>query len=291
MWKNIYQKLNVYHQTLSIKDYCDAFLKLVNPNDKVWSLEDVENYLSINTASDLFPETRNLHDYFNYGDYRFVANYVYHFPQTNKWWFDTDGNWENWDADTQYKKIFDETSDIYLLKKAIFMPEFLLSEDLESRQLTYLFLFFLPIIENYGMLYHHIKKIPLLCCHGITDENFNMLLHLMKEYDAFGINILSKERNLNHILIEDFMENAKELYSFDPDTDWDKVLPLYKIYQLIDINCSFKSFSEKIDPKFLYMFEHMPQMLLEIERRYLYSKLDNQLQKKQPLIKEAVIKI
>lgn len=290
MWKNIYQKLNYYHKNLTVKEYCDAFLKLVNPNDKIWTVEDVNYYLSINNTSDFFPETKNLHHYINDGDYSFLVNYVYHFPKTEKYWFDTDGKLISLDEYSQYKIIFDESSDLYLLKKSIFMPEILLSKDDINRQLTYLFLFFLPLIENYGMLYHYKKKIPLLCCNEITNENFNMVLHLMKEYDSFGINLLSANKNLNHLLVEDFMENSQKLYAFDTSTNWDKVLPIYKIHTLLDMNCNFKTFEEKMAKKFHYTFENMPKILLELEKKYFYLKLDMELSKKQ-IFKKTLLKL
>lgn len=290
MWSKIYNQLNSYHKSLSIKDYCHAFIKLINKNDELWTLDELEKHLSKNDTSELFPETKNLHSYFNSGDYKFVINYIYHFPKTDKYWFDTDNKWDNVVDSLQYKKIFDQNSDVYIFKKSIFMPEFLLSENNLNRQLTFLFLFFLPIMENYEMLYHHKKKIPLLCCHGITNENFNMLLHFMREYDLFGINSLSGDRNLNHILIEEFMENSSELYSFDPETKWDEVLPLYKIHKLFEVNCNFKMFAQKMSKKFKYTFENMPEILMGVERRYLYINMTEQLSKKE-YVREKILKV
>jgi hypothetical protein len=95
MWKTLHYQLNIYHKTLSIKDYCSAFIKLINPDDSLWSIQQLEDYLSLNTTADFFPEVINLHNYFSNGDYRFIANYIFHFPNTNKSWFDIDNKWFN----------------------------------------------------------------------------------------------------------------------------------------------------------------------------------------------------
>jgi len=290
MWKKIYHKLNIYHKTLSIHDYCIAFLKLINHEDDIWNIEELEAKLAENQSLDFFPEIINLHKYFNEGNYQFIANYIYYFPKTNKSWFDIDNNWDNIIDDVQYKKIFDDSSELYLLNKAIFKPEELLAKDELNRQLTFLFLLFLPSIDNYGMFYHHSKKIPLICCHGVSNDNFDMIYFLMNEYDKFEIDLLSTGKNLNHILMEDFMQNASELYSFDPNTNWNKIIPLYKIHKLLDINCGFKLFENNIQPNLLYMFEDMPKMLIKIEKEYLYSKFNEHLAKKE-FKKETFLKL
>jgi hypothetical protein len=279
MWKTLHYQLNIYHKTLSIKDYCSAFIKLINPDDSLWSIQQLEDYLSLNTTADFFPEVINLHNYFSNGDYRFIANYIFHFPNTNKSWFDIDNKWGNISEENQYKRIFDDSSEFYILKKAIFDPEILLSKDDLNSQLTYLFLLFLPAIDNYGVLYHHYKKIPLICCNLISNNNFDMLLELMNQYDKFELDILSKGKNMNHILMEDFMTNSAVLYAFDPEVDWNEVLPLHKIHKLLDLNCGFQLFSDHISKNSAYMFDNMPEILIKLEKEYMYSRFNEQLAK------------
>lgn len=290
MWKTLHHQLNIYNKTLSIKDYCSAFIRLVNPEDNLWSIRELENYLSENPTSDFFPEVINLHNYFSNGDYRFIANYIYHFPHTSKSWFDIDNKWDNISEEIQYKKIFDDSSELYILKKAIFDPEILLSKDDISNQLAYLFLLFLPSIDNYGVLYHHYKKIPLICCNLVSNKNFDMLLELMHKYDKFELDILSKGKNMNHILMEDFMTNAAVLYAFDPKVDWNEVLPLHKIHKLLDLNCGFQLFSDHISTNSAYMFDNMPEILIKLEKEYMYSKFNEQLAKND-FKKEAISKL
>lgn len=280
MWKILHQKLNVYHKTLSIKDYCLEFIKLINSNDEILSISQLEKNLRVNTTSDFFPEIINFHNYFNNGDYRFIASYIYHFPDTDKSWFDIDNKWTHLDDSSQYKRLFDDSSDSYIFKKAIFDSELLLSKDDINHQLTFLFLLFLPCIDNYGVFYHHYKKIPLLCCNNISNNNFDMLLELMQHYDIFEINLLSKGKNLNHILMEDFMINSAVLYAFNPETNWEEVLPLYKIHKLLDINCGFELFSNYISKNSAYMFENISEILIKIEKKYMYFKFNEQLSNK-----------
>lgn len=290
MWKNLYHQLNIFHKSLSVKDYCKAFLNIVNSDASLRSIIWVQEKLSLNDDLDLFPESKNLHNYINEGDYEFIVNYIFHFPATDKDWFDTDDRLQHLPEEAQYQRIFNDDSDVFIFKKAIFMPEYLLSKNDLNRQLTFLFLFFLPTMENYGMLYHHIKKIPLLCCDRITNDNFDMLLRLMQEYDSFGIDMLSEDRNLNHLLVEDFMECSANLYAFDSNTKWDEVLPIHKIHTLLDMNCNFNLFEEKMSKKFQYTFEEMPQILTSIERKYSYFKLTQQLKEKE-YFKENILKV
>jgi hypothetical protein len=290
MWKTLHKQLNIYHKTLSIKEYCSAFIKLVNPNDELWTLNELESYLRINITSDFFPEIINLHNYFNNGDYRFIANYIYHFPNTDKSWFDIDNNWKNMEHQKQYKTLFDDSSEFFIFKKSIFDPEHLLSKDELEHQLTFLFLLFLPTIDNYGLFYHPFKKIPLICCNLISNQNFDMLYDLMHEYDSFELSVLCKGNNLNHILMEDFMTNSSVLYAFDPKVNWYNVLPIYKIYKLLDINCNFQLFSNHISKNSAYMFEDMPEILIKLEKEYMYSKFNEQLAKKEAK-KEELLKL
>ena len=291
MWKSIYKKLNdLYLNKIDLKLYCETFLSILSPNEKLMKKEEVENYLKEN-GTDLFPESINFHNAFNNGDYRFIASYIYHFNDIDLEWYDTNARMSHLSSEEKYKLIFKEDNEEFIFNKAIFEPEIMLSETNRNRQLTFLFLLFLPEMNNYQIFFHYKKKIPLLCCSFISNENFEMLLCLMTEFIADEIKLYSISKNLNHILIEDFMQTSAELYAFDCNTDWFKLLPIYKMHRLFEINCRFANFHQTMDEKYYMTFPNMPDIVFSIEKEYDYLKLNKELKIKTEVIETNIQKI
>lgn len=277
MWKKIYQQLNqAYQSKINIKDYCKYFLSIIEPSENILSVDEVNSYLKNNETNDFFPEVLNLNNAFNSGYYQLIASYIFHFNELDQDWYDINNNLSNLSEYEKYAMIFKEGGEDFILTRAIFSPELLLSENNEKRKLTFLFLLFLPALDNYQMLFHYKKKIPLLCTFGITDENFDMILFLTNKYLNDEI-VLYKNKNLNHFLVEEFMVASSELYAFDKRTKWKNILPVYKIKKLFKIEHWLSNFNETIDDRLLMIFPKINTILNEIEREYKYNSLDQKL--------------
>lgn len=285
MWQNYYTKLQQYQSQYTTKEYCEVFLSFINPNTKIWDIELLKNKLSNNDLQnglnlELFPEDKNTAYYFNIGDLEFIVNFIYHFPQCDNGWFYLNDEFKKLDEHDLYLEIFRDDSNIFLFKKIGFYPELLLSKDDDNRTLSFLFLFFLPCIKNNSLLFHFSKKIPLICCNGITNRHFEMLLYLMKELEENEFKLLCEHRNLNHILMEDFMNTCNELYSFNPKTNWNKILPIFKIHKLLDFNCGFNMFETYMSDSQKTLFSNLPEILNNIQKEYEYHKLKVSLKEK-----------
>ncbi len=280
MWKNIYHQLNhAYQSKISVKDYCKYFLSIVEPSETIMSISEVNDCLKNNQTEDFFPEALNLNNAFNNGDYRFIASYIFYFNELNQDWYDINNNLSNLSENEKYKIIFKEGGEDFILTRAIFSPELLLSANDENRKLTFLFLLFLPGLDNYQMLFHYKKKIPLLCSFGITDENFDMLLFLTNKYLPDEV-VLYQNKNFNHFLIEEFMVASSELYAFDKRTKWKNILPIYKMKKLFEIEHWISNFNETIDDRLLMIFPQINNILNDIEKEHKYNFLNQKLSNK-----------
>ena len=259
MEKYHFKELENLHYSTNIQKYCIDFIQLFSLNISI--LSENNFYQKFHFKDDeLFPESSQCFEAFNYGKLDFVINFIYHFAHSNKNWL-SDNNF-NFDLDEKnlFTLLFYDNSDIFLFKKISFQPEILLSSNNWLNVLTYLFLFFLPCISNYDLLFHHHKKIPLLCCHEISDENFDLILYLMQKYSSKEFQYFCHfETNFNFLLIDDFISSNKRLYVIKDAQDWKKHLPLYKINRLFNYSCFFKNFIVK--QQFLYLYKDIPIVL------------------------------
>jgi len=287
MWKIIINNLSEFRK-LTIRDYCLNSLKLFNLS--LLESKVVNEIVKKNPQNDFFPESLNLYNKFNNGEIEFIINFIINYSELDNRWFDIDNLYKNMSKQEIYKSTFNYINELSFFKRMIISPEELMSKDFTDDKLkTFLFLFFLPVWEENEMLFHHSKQIPLLCCSKINNEFFDVLLELMLIYEKEEILRTITDKNLNHLLIENFMENASKLHSFENQVNWEEVLPIYKIKKLLDINCSIKNIKETIPQRFLVLFEDIPEFLINLESRYLYEKLDSSLKininKKEDIIK------
>ncbi|NCP98106.1 hypothetical protein GW820_04410 [archaeon] len=259
---------------MSVKDYCIYFLNIFNQDYSIWSLEKLEKEIK-KANGDLFPESINLYNYFHDGNYEFVANFIYSFPNIKKEWLMSNTNYLELDEIEIYKTIFDKNSEDFIFSKLMFNQEKMLCDDSINKIITYLFILFLPGINSDEFLFHFKKNKPLICCVNVSNKSFDTLLEITTEY--IKKNNFTYDKNLNHLLVGDFMTIANELHDFNEETKWTEILPIYKINKFFDLNYGFLNISDTIDKKIMILFENLPTILLFIEKEYSYLKLKKEL--------------
>lgn len=274
MWNN-YIEIIKKNKCTTTQEYCRyfinnfSFLRTINKNEIIKILST--------PCYTLFTERYNLENILQQGKLSEVISIFYNF-------FEIDWNCimvsdikfnENLSLEENYIKNFYDLSRNKLLKNIMFDTEQILSDD--NNTLLFLFLYFLPSVQENSLLFHSIKKRPLLTCNKITQNHFDMLLFLMKEYEKMEFNLLCQNYNLNHLLIEDFMEESKELYDFDSNTNWESLLPMRKIKILLKENCTFKTFEDLRNKKREFSFPYLPKKLIAIEIMFFYEKLEKLL--------------
>lgn len=268
MWKEYFDKIITTNKA-STKLYIQDFAYIFNLD--IYSIEQV-NLLLGHSLLDLFPERKVMADLLNYGSSPdLLISIFYH-------WEELDFSWLFVDLEhVSLSEVLQDNSSYYFYKLIGFKPEQLLSEDCYLNTITFLFLFFLPDSPKNALLYHVDNKTPLITFDKVTLNHFEMLLYFMKTFDTTRFEQYCLNYNLNHLLLENFMDNAKELFGFDSSINWKAVLPIKKIYLLLDYNCSFALFSEYRQQKHFFTFEDLPEVLNIIEKEYFYDKLNKHL--------------
>jgi len=288
MWKIIINKLADF-QKLTIRDYCLNSISLFNLS--LLDHDFINEKIKENPNNDFFPENLNIYNFFINGELEFIVNFIMHYNDLDNRWFDIDNLHKNKSNQEIYNSIMSYDGESSFFKRMIIVPEELMGNGFTENKLkTFLFLFFLPIWKKNEMLFHHSKKIPLLCLSKINNEFFDILLELMLHLEKEEIFKIMNGKNLNHLLIENFMETTSKLHSFESVINWEEILPIYKIKKLLDINCSIKNIKETIPQRFLVLFEEIPEFLINLETKYLYEKLEQSLKVKNTK-KEYVVKI
>lgn len=286
MWKEYINQISLL-QYNNTQEYCSAFAQyflgkpvslLKETEDCLFSQRHNNFTFEDGHTLDLFPETNKTTLYFNSGYLEYVISIVYHF-------FDI--KWDNffWSGninvslatEEKYKLLFNENNSDFLYKKITFLPEDLLSIDNNHNTLTFLFLYFLPCTMNNSLLFHYKKNIPLVTINKISYNHFNMLLYLMRRFEEQEFLLLCEGYNLNHLLIEDYMDNATELLSFKDNIDWEELLPMKKIHTLLRFNCHFNSFADFRNQKHLFTFEQLPEILIYLQHKFYYTELEKAL--------------
>lgn len=282
MWNNITNKLmSLPVNNISVKEYCLSFLSLIDNKYSIMpihvlqkKLDNTSNIISLTNISS------TISDYLNHGNLDLVINCIYHFFDIN---FSEDYYQppDSRDIIKAYEEIFDPNSSFYIYKSFYFEPETLLSINKQDNFYLFLFLYFLPCGKKANLLLHPRDNLPLIsyCC--ITDLAFEMLLFLMKTFSKEEFSNLCKNYNLNLMLIENFMNNAKKLYSFAADTNWQEILPLYKISILLDHSCDFSKFTELRDKKNFFTFPNLAIILNDYEKEHQFNKLNKKIPNKQ----------
>ena len=274
MWKN-YIEIIKKNRCTTTHEYCDYFIENFSQLKKIKKNEIIE--ILSNPCNNLFTERYNLENILHQGKLSEIISIFYHY-------FEIDWNCimvsdiklkQELTLEENYIESLYDLSKSKLLKNIMFDTEQLLSDD--KNTLSYLFLYFLPSTQENSLIFHEQKKRPLLTCNKITQNHFNMLMFLMKEYEREEFNLLCQNYNLNHLLIEDFIEDSKNLYDFDLNTNWENILPMEKIKILFKENCTFKTFEDLRDRKKTFTFPYLPKKLIEIEVKFFYEKLDNLL--------------
>lgn len=268
MWQEYFNKITTVNKE-STKLYIEDFVQQFKLD--LYSLEQVHELLE-NSAIDLFPERKVMADLLNYGNSPDLLVSIFYY------WNELDFSWLF--VDSKYINLSEalaEYSPYYFYKLIGFKPEQLLSEDCSLNTITFLFLYFLPDSPKNSLLYHIDNKVPLITFDKITFNHFEMLLYFMRTFDTITFEEYCINYNLNHLLLENFMDNAKELFSFDSSINWKEVLPIKKIYLLLECNCSFIFFAEYRQQKHFFTFEDLPDILNAIEKEYFYKKLNTKL--------------
>lgn len=274
MWKNIIESIPKNVADFTIQHYCEFYLTLLPENTYcILSLESLntilnanENVLGINNI------TACISDFFNQGRFNELLSTIYHFFSID---FSYDYYEQPHDSNllANYYALFDRKSSYYIYKAFNFEPDTLLSLENSESIYLFLFLYFLPQCAKNDLLIHPDKNIPLISCCKITNEAFDMLLYLMINFDSHNFHFLCKNYNLNHMLLENFIDNATQLYSFDDNTNWKTILPIYKMEKFLDYDCDFQFFEDFRDKKFLYTFPFLNELLLDYEKEHAYNKL------------------
>jgi hypothetical protein len=268
MWNEYITTINNFKYN-NLQEYITNYISAFNIN--LYSLEKTQELL-VHSSIDLFPERKVLSECFNSGEHiDLFISVFYHLDTLNLSWLFIE------EPNVPIETIFNESSRFFIYRLIGFYPELLLEHNDKDRTLTYLFLYFMPNGHQHSLLYHYDKKIPLLSIHQISLYHFDMLLFLMKEYDKISFNLYCQEYNLNHLLLESFMDNANALFSFTDNINWYDILPIPKIYKLLDYGCNFNLFSHYRNQKHLYTFEDLPNTLSYMEKEYFNNKLINQL--------------
>lgn len=269
------EELEQLHQLTNIQTYCKSFIDLFQLSISILPEKVFYKQLSFQD-SELFPESSQCFDAFNFGNLNFVINFIYHFKNSNKnWLFDSFVDLYL-DENELFYELFYDNSNIFLFKKISFQLETLLSKNEWSNVLTYLFLFFLPCISNYDLLFHYQRKIPLLSCHEISNQNFDLILYLMQKFSPNEFkHFCQSEKNFLFLLIDDFICHNKQFYVINHVEDWKKHLPIYKINRLYDLSCSIKEFH--VSPQFFYLYKDITAALFYIEKEYIYQKLNSSI--------------
>lgn len=278
MWKNITNKLLEQHYNESnVQQYCLYFLSLLENKYSIIPLEVLQKKL--NATPNIISLTNissTISDYLNDGNIELSISLIYHF-------FDIDFSEDFYEKPIfnnlkcAYEEIFNFHSQHYFYRSFHFEPEILLSKDKQDNLYLFLFLYFLPYSKNSNLLSHPQNNLPLItyCC--ITDVAFDMLVFLMNYFEKEHFGNLCKNYNFNLMLIEDFMNNTKQLYSFTDDIDWYEVLPIYKISVLLDYGCDFSKFTELRDQKNFFTFPYLATILKDYEKEHQFNKLNVKL--------------
>ena len=275
MWKN-YIEIIKQNKCNTTQEYCNYFINNFSFLKKINKKEIIK---ILSTPCDtLFTERYNLENILHQGRLSEIISIFYHY-------FEIDWNCivgsdiqlqKQLSLEENYIKIFFDLSKSKFLKNVMFDTEKLLSDD--NNTLSYLFLYFLPCTQKNNLIFHEQKKRPLLTCNKITQNHFNMMMFLMKEYEEDEFSLLCQNYNLNHLLIEDFIEESIYLHDFDFNTNWENILPMEKIKILLKENCTFKAFEELRDKKKFFTFPYLPKKLIEIEIIFFHEQLEKLLE-------------
>lgn len=256
-WEKIIKKAEA-SQRDSVEEYVLAFSEAFSL--PIMTPAEINGTFEIEI--DLFPERAAITEAINDGTNPSLLLGLFRFWKELDWqWLFVESN------EIPIAEAFSESSRFFIHRLLGFSPELLLSEDDTIRTVTFLLLYFLPCSGKNDLLFHYDKKVPLLSCVQITESHFKMLIYMMREYESASFDAYCSGYNLNHLLLESFMDNAKELYEF-ANPDWERILPTEKIKTLLDCGCDFESFSELRQKKHLFTFEELPQRLSDMEKKH-----------------------
>lgn len=253
----------------SIQEYCLWFsfffnieIKPLNAFNKTLEMEN----------GDLLPISKNICDFFYKGNLENFVNLIYHLDDLKCLDFLIMNQKEIKTSDFLFNQNISVFFDSFSLDL-----EVLLSSDNNNSKLIFLFLFFLPIYKNQELLNHPKKQIPLISCHKLTYENFEMLLFLMKSFDGFFDKYTQIDYNLNLILIEDFCQYSNKFFFGKEKNEWYDILPLEKIKLLFQEKCYLYHFSTERNKKLYYNIPSLKDFILffqkELEVEFLEKKL------------------
>lgn len=282
MWQNILTNIlsKDLHKEEDLITYCDNFCQIFNIEIKN-SKELKHSIDSYNTK--LFPEEDFLFDSFNEGIVSNIIGVFKHLP-----------NLELNVLQINNKKVEDylNISNLYFFKDINFDSSSLLSKDNHYRTLSFMFLFFLPRQKVKTMLNEFKKQTPLLCNPRVTKDYFEMLLYLMQTYEKTEYSILKNStKNLNHMLIENFLKENKDIFFYDPSVDWQHILPKEKMFTLFKLDISLYNFDNVMDKSIQNIFIGIEKELMQCERFYAASELDKKLSVKIHAKDKEVLKI
>lgn len=271
MWKKNLKIIKTRDINYSIQEYCLWFsyffnIEILPLSSFIINLEK-EN-------GDLLPISKNICDFFYNGDLNNFVNFIYHIDDLNCLDFLIINQQDIKKSDLFFNNKKSSFFDSFSLDL-----ELLLSVDNDNNKLIFLFLFFLPTYKNKDLFIHPKKGIPLIACHKITQENFEMLLYLMKSFDGYFESFSSNSYNLNLILIEDFCQNSNQFFFGKEKDDWYSILPIEKIKKLFKERCYLNNFSTERNKKLYYTIPTLNEFIIffqkELEVEFLEKKLTN----------------
>jgi len=268
MWKNNINIIKKRDINYSVQEYClwfSFFFNLEIKNINIFKpIIEKEN-------GDLLPISKNICNFFYNGELENFVNFIYHINELSSLDFLT-MNQNNLNTS---EFLFNQNINVFFNTFSLDL-ELLLSSNNNNAHLIYLFMFFLPVYKDKELLIHPKKNIPLISCHKITQNNFDMLLFLMKSFDRFDYYINS-ESNLNILLIEDFCQYSNQFFFNKKKDDWYDILPLEKIKKLFNEKCYLNKFSTEKNKKLYYTIPTLNDFIFfyqkELEVELLEKKL------------------
>ena len=268
-WKRLIDEVSeLSKNSLDLNSYCLSFYNKYFPSENI---NDIWNrYYNVNDIENL---SLLFYQYFNEGNLEAVVGGFYNNKAKNIF------------VD-YYTRVYRKNNldDIFrsghIFKFLSFHPENLLNKDEEKRVLTYLFLFYLPMVERGLLLYHPVNNDVIIIYPNITYNNTEMLLYLMeKEADFDRRRFLEENLNLNHKLISNYIETCMPFKIYkNLGSDWHKInFPREKILLLLKYGFSLNNFVEIRENNLYYTPVGLVNIINEIIIEHEKIKIDNVL--------------
>jgi hypothetical protein len=258
-WQKLYSQLKKYQKENDIKQYCILFLEYMDTEINL-SFEEFSKLLYGKSQEQLsfFPFMDNLQEYFSKGNYHFLAHLVYYSNELDLFLVDIIQTKEQFNSN--FELLFNNSKhSIYNLNN-IEIDKLLLSKDCKIEHLIcFLFLLCLPHQnDNKNLVMFNTKGEHFLTSAFITDDNFDIMLHIAKEIHPHILNnILKADKNLSIFILEKFFTDIFfPLDTLSIDVFKNK-FPQNKINKLSLLNCYPDDLSSYINSSISIMYENI----------------------------------